>query len=65
MTEAEYTRKQDTPPCSDRAKCGIVRMHVFGDDIKDGIIHAKTDEDGYLWVENIPDGVECYVMLGD
>ena len=40
-------------------------MHVFGDDIKDGIIHAKTDEDGYLWVENIPDGVECYVMLGD
>ena len=40
-------------------------IFVFGDDIKDGIIHAKTDEDGWLWVDNIPDGVECYVMLGD
>ena len=26
-------------------------------------IETQTDSDGYLWVENIPDGVECYVTL--
>ena len=30
-----------------------------------GIIYAQTDENGWLSVENIPDGVECRIMWGD
>ena len=58
--KTQYVDKTGEPIANVEAE-----IFVFGDDIKDGIIHAKTDEDGYLWVENIPDGVECYVMLGD
>ena len=32
---------------------------------EEAAIETQTDEDGYLWVENIPDGVECYVMFDD
>ena len=41
---------------------------IFEDEDKkneEATIETQNDEDGYLWVENIPDGVECYVMLGD
>ena len=58
--KTQYVDKTGEPIANVEAE-----IFVFGDDIKDGIIHAKTDENGYLWVENIPDGVECYVMLGD
>lgn len=58
--KTQYVDKTGEPIANVEAE-----IFVFGDDIKDGIIHAQTDEDGYLWVENIPDGVECYVMLGD
>ena len=30
-----------------------------------GIIYAQTDENGWLSVENIPDGVECRIIWGD
>ncbi len=26
-------------------------------------IETQTDEDGWLWVEHIPDGVELYTMF--
>lgn len=58
--KTQYVDKTGEPIANVEAE-----IFVFGDDIKDGIIHAKTDSDGYLWVEHIPDGVECYVMLGD
>ena len=58
--KTQYVDKTGEPIANVEAE-----IFVFGDDIKDGIIHAQTDENGYLWVENIPDGVECYVMLGD
>jgi len=58
--KTQYVDKTGEPIANVEAE-----IFVFGDDIKDGIIHAKTDSDGWLWVENIPDGVECYVMLGD
>lgn len=41
---------------------------IFEDEDKkneEAAIETQTDSDGYLWVEHIPDGVECYVMLGD
>ncbi|WP_191015692.1 hypothetical protein [Treponema zioleckii] len=58
--KTQYVSKTGEPIANVEAE-----IFVFGDDIKDGIIHAKTDSDGYLWVEHIPDGVDCYVMLGD
>lgn len=58
--KTQYVDKTGEPIANVEAE-----IFVFGDDIKDGIIHAQTDSEGYLWVENIPDGVECYVMLGD
>lgn len=30
-----------------------------------GIIYAQTDGNGWLSVENIPDGVECRIVWGD
>ena len=30
---------------------------------EEAAIETQTDEDGWLWVEHIPDGVELYTML--
>ena len=32
---------------------------------EEAAIETQTDEDGWLWVEHIPDGVELYTMLED
>ena len=30
---------------------------------EEAVIETQTDSEGYLWVENIPDGVELYTMF--
>jgi len=39
---------------------------IFEDEDKkneEAAIETQTDGDGWLWVENIPDGVELYTMF--
>ena len=62
--KAQYVDKTGEPIANASAKIYV----IFEDEDKkneEAAIETQTDGDGWLWVENIPDGVECYVMLGD
>ena len=62
--KTQYVNKTGEPIANTSATIYV----IFEDEERkneEASIETQTDEDGYLWVENIPDGVECYVMLGD
>ena len=58
--KTQYINKSTGEPIANKA----AQIYVLGDEI-DGIIYAQTDENGWLSVKNIPDGVECYVDFVD
>ncbi len=61
--KTHYISKKTGKPIANTAATIYV---IFEDEDKkneEASIETQTDEDGYLWVENIPDGVELYTMF--
>lgn len=64
MTNGESKLKQNLVKVNAAIANKAAQIYVLGDEI-DGIIYAQTDENGWLSVKNLPDGVECYVDFVD
>jgi hypothetical protein len=63
--KTHYISKETGKPIANTAATIYV---IFEDEDKkneEAVIETQTDSEGYLWVENIPDGVELYAMLED
>lgn len=63
--KTHYISKKTGEPIANTAATIYV---IFEDEDKkneEAVIETQTDSEGYLWVENIPDGVELYAMLED
>lgn len=63
--KTQYISKKTGKPIANTAATIYV---IFEDEERkneESVIETQTDSEGYLWVENIPDGVELYTMLED
>lgn len=63
--KTRYIDKKTGEPIANTAATIYV---IFEDEERkneEAAIETQTDGDGWLWVENIPDGVELYTMLED
>ena len=56
--KTQFTDKRTGKPLANKK---VVIYVIFEGDNTNRKIYTESDDDGYVCVENIPDGAECYI----